>query len=126
MARSMPCRVLIIEDSHDTAETTRLLLKLSGHEAQTASSGREGLAAARQFRPRVVLCDIAMPRMSGYEVARALRQEPSLGPLYLIAVTGYGRAEDQQQALEAGFDLHLTKPVDIDVLRRVLESIAAG
>ena len=122
----MSRRILIIEDSQDTAETTKLLLKLSGHDVQTAATGVEGLAAAREFCPHVVLCDIAMPGMSGYDVARALRQEPSLGTIYLIAVTGYGRVEDQQQALAAGFDLHLTKPVDIDVLRRVLESITAA
>jgi CheY-like chemotaxis protein len=119
----MSRRILIIEDSLDTAESTRLLLKLSGHDVQTAATGMEGLVTARAFRPHVVLCDIAMPGMSGYDVARALRQEPSLGAIYLIAVTGYGRAEDQQRALAAGFDLHLTKPVDVDVLGRVLESI---
>ncbi len=122
----MAHRVLIIEDSQDTAETTRLLLKLSGYEVQTAPSGPAGLSAARTFRPQAILCDIAMPGMSGYDVARALRQEPSLQAVYLIAVTGFGRHEDQQKALDAGFDLHLTKPVDIDVLRRVLESISAA
>ena len=113
-------RILIIEDSQDTAETTRLLLKLSGHDAQTAATGMEGLAVARSFRPHVVLCDIAMPGMSGYDVARALRQEPSLGTIYLIAVTGYGRDEDRRRAAAAGFDLHLVKPVDYDSVLRLL------
>jgi CheY-like chemotaxis protein len=119
----MAHRVLIIEDYHDTAETTKLLLNFAGYDVQTATSGPEGLSAARSFRPRVVLCDIAMPGMSGYEVARALRREPALGPVYLIAVTGYGRTEDREKALEAGFDLHLIKPVDLEELRRALESI---
>ena len=122
----MAYRVLIIEDYHDTAETTKVLLGLAGYEVQTAHSGRQGLEAARSFRPRVVLCDIAMPGMSGYEVARALRREPALDPLYLIAVTGYGRDEDQREALEAGFDLHLIKPVDIELLRRALAGISTS
>ncbi len=121
-----PYRILIIEDYPDTAETTKLLLALAGYEVQTARSGAEGLDAARAFRPRAVLCDIAMPGMNGYEVARALRQESALCPLYLIAVTGYGREEDQRAAIAAGFDLHLTKPVDVEMLRRVLEEISAS
>jgi CheY-like chemotaxis protein len=74
------------------------------------------------MRPEVVLCDIGLPGMDGYEVARAFRGDPELRSAYLIALTGYGQEEDQRQAREAGFDVHMTKPVDPDALRRILES----
>ena len=119
-------RVLVIDDQADIRELVENILSICGVEVTAVASAQEARDLLRRARPDVVLCDIAMPGMSGYDVARALRQEPSLGTIYLIAVTGYGRVEDQQQALAAGFDLHLTKPVDIDVLRRVLESITAA
>jgi CheY-like chemotaxis protein len=120
----MSYRILIIEDYPDTAETTAALLTWAGYEVRTVATGAAGLEAARDFQPRVILCDIGLPRMSGYDVARALRQEPLLARVYLIAVTGYGRTEDQHAALAAGFHLHLTKPVDFEELRRVLKGVS--
>jgi len=115
------CRVLVIEDNRDAAESVRMLLALAGHEVQTAHTGQAGLETAHRFRPQVVLCDIGLPGgMNGYQVCRALREDPALASTYVIALTGYGRDEDQRQSHEAGFDLHLTKPVDYDVLRRAM------
>lgn len=117
-----PCRrCLVIEDHQDAAESLALLLKLGGHETEVAFDAGEGLEKARRFRPEVVLCDIGLPgAMDGYDVARALRADPELRSAFLIALTGYGQEEDRRRALEAGFDAHLTKPADLDVLRRLL------
>ncbi len=118
-----PRRCLLIEDNHDAADSMALLLQLSGHEVEVAYDGTEGLVKARRMRPEVVLCDIGLPgALDGYAVARALREDPDLGPLYLIALTGYGQEEDQRRAQEAGFDVHLTKPADLDALKRLLAS----
>src|SRR5262249_34301312 len=100
------------EDNRDAAEMLRLLLEFSGHEVQVAHSGPEGVRAAQQGQPDVVLCDIGLPGMDGYQVARALRHDPATAGIRLIAITGYGRDEDRCQALAAGFHEHLVKPVD--------------
>jgi signal transduction histidine kinase len=119
-------RVLVIEDSVDAAESMRLLLTLCGHQVEVAAAGSAGLDAARARRPDVVLCDIGLPGgMDGYAVARALRADPALATTHLIALTGYGQAEDQRRAREAGFDLHLVKPIDFNELQRILASLAA-
>jgi CheY-like chemotaxis protein len=114
-------RCLVIEDNVDAAESLGLLLRLTGHESEVAFDAEEGLEKARRLRPEVVLCDIGLPgRMDGYAVARAFRADPELRPTFLIALTGYGQEEDRRRALDAGFDTHLTKPADLDVLRRLL------
>jgi signal transduction histidine kinase len=114
-------RILVIEDNKDAAESTRLLLMQDGHEVRTAYTGTEGVETAQTFVPHVILCDIGLPGgMSGYDVMRAVRQEPALTSVYAIALTGYGRSEDQEEARAAGFDLHLTKPVEYNDLRRAL------
>ncbi len=118
---SARCRILVIEDNRDAAESLRSLLRLSGYDVRTAYCGRTGLEAAADFRPQIIFCDIGLPGgLSGYDVAQALRGDPELSCTYLIALSGYGREEDQKRAREAGFHLHLTKPVDIANLRRVL------
>lgn len=120
------CRVLVIEDNRDAADSTRLLLTLAGHEVQTAYDGKEGIEMARRFLPHVILCDIGLPGgMNGYDVARQFRQDQGGAPVFIIAMTGYGRDEDQRQAKEAGFDLHLTKPVDYNHLRRILAGLSS-
>jgi signal transduction histidine kinase len=113
-------RILVIEDNRDAAETIRLLLNIDGHDVKITYSGPEGLDAAREFRPDVILCDIGLPNMDGYEVARAIRKDRILSSTYVIAITGYGRDEDQSQAHKAGFNIHMTKPIDCDNLRRIL------
>jgi PAS domain S-box-containing protein len=116
-------RVLVVEDITDAAETMRDLLGLLGFEVEVALSGPEGVEAARRTCPDVVLCDIGLPGMSGYEVAAQLRREKDIPPPRLIALTGYGGEEDRRRAREAGFDLHLTKPVEVDQLREALEEM---
>jgi PAS domain S-box-containing protein len=115
-----PCRVLVVEDNLDAAETLRDLLELSGHEVAVAYSGTAGVDTARQFWPEVVLCDLGLPGMDGYAVAAELRRDPVTAAARLIAVTGYGQEEDRRHCREAGFDLCLTKPVDPTELERLL------
>jgi two-component system CheB/CheR fusion protein len=120
-AGERPRRCLIIEDNVDAAESMSLLLQLTGHEAEVAFDGATGVEKARGFRPEVVLCDIGLPgSLDGYAVARAFRADPELRQAFLIALTGYGQEEDRRRALEAGFDTHLTKPADIEELKRLL------
>jgi two-component system CheB/CheR fusion protein len=105
------------------AESVRLVLEAAGHQVAVAESGERALALARARRPEVVVCDIGLPDMDGYAVARALRAELN-GALRLIALSGYGRADDKARARAAGFDLHLTKPLDPRRLREVIDEIA--
>jgi CheY-like chemotaxis protein len=118
-------RVLIVEDSVDAALTLQELLQAIGYEVAVARTGPEGLQAALQSRPNVVLCDIGLPGLDGYQVATRLKQQPSSSSTRLIAVTGYGGPEDRRRAQEAGFDHHLTKPVDLDELESLLAAEAA-
>ncbi|HEX3043253.1 MAG TPA: PAS domain S-box protein [Bacillota bacterium] len=113
-------RVLIIDDNIDLAESLHELLELCEHEVAVAYNGFEGLIKAREFQPEVVLCDIGLPGMDGYEVAKAFREDEFLKNIFLVALTGYVQPKDLQKALEAGFDQHLAKPVDLDELERVL------
>jgi signal transduction histidine kinase len=113
-------KILVVEDNPDAGAMLRDFLELSGHEVELAASGADGLQAARAFHPEVVLCDLGLPGMNGYEVASALRKDPSTSSARLIAVTGYGREEDRRRSKEAGFDLHLTKPLDPAQLQALL------
>jgi CheY-like chemotaxis protein len=103
--------ILVIEDNPDFREGLCSLLRSWGHRVEEASGGVEGLEIARRRRPEIVLVDLGLPGVDGYAVARALRSAPGGGGLLLIAITGYGRATDRRRAEEAGFDVHLTKPV---------------
>ena len=113
-------RVLIADDNRDAADSLSLLLELSGHEVRVAHLGETALSLAQTFRPDVALLDIGMPDLSGYEVARALRRESWATDLQLIALTGWGQDDDRRSAMAAGFDHHLTKPVDPDELGRLI------
>jgi PAS domain S-box-containing protein len=113
-------RILIIEDNPLGARTMRMLLTRLGHSVEVAHSGPEGIGVVRRLRPDIVLCDIGLPGMDGYAVARAIRAEPELSGVRLLAITGYGQAEDERRSLEAGFDMHLTKPVDLKKLQELL------
>jgi PAS domain S-box-containing protein len=110
-------RVLVVEDSADARESLRLLLEMAGHEVDTSEDAADTLEKVKVFQPDVALIDIGLPGMDGYRLAQALRERPHPRPLRLIALTGYGQAEDRRKALDAGFDLHLTKPVDPDRLQ---------
>jgi two-component system CheB/CheR fusion protein len=115
-------RVLVVDDSSDGAETLARLLRADGLDVRTAVDGPSALAAAETFRPEVVLLDIGLPGMDGYQVAARLRQLPDTRAALLIALTGYGQDRDRRRAAEAGFDQHLTKPVDHPMLLRLLRS----
>ncbi len=116
-----PRRILVVEDNPDAAESMRDFLELSGHQVELACTGVDGVEAARHFHPEIVLCDLGLPGMDGFEVAAELRRDPTTASARLIAVTGYGREEDRRRSKAAGFDLHLTKPVDPARLRQVLQ-----
>jgi PAS domain S-box-containing protein len=105
-------RVLIVEDNADARDSLSLFLQLAGHDVDTSEDGARALDKLLTFRPDVAVIDVGLPGMDGYEVARAIRQRPGGGGIRLIALTGYGQAEDQRRALAAGFDIHLTKPID--------------
>ena len=116
-------KVLVIDDSADAAESLALALDILGYEVRTAYDGPAGIAAAQAFTPRVILLDIGLPHMNGYDVARRLRGEPCGRHAILVAVTGWGQDKDRKMASDAGFDLHLTKPVDFYELDAVLQKM---
>jgi two-component system CheB/CheR fusion protein len=113
-------RILVVDDNADSAESLALLLGLWHHEVKTAPDGPTALALAPQFRPDVVILDIGLPKMNGYDVARELRKLPGVGTALLVALSGYGQEEDRKLSHEAGFAHHLMKPVDPDDLAAVL------
>jgi CheY-like chemotaxis protein len=115
-----PLRILVVEDKRDQADSLRMLLGLYGCEVAVAYSGPEGVRAAGQYRPDVVLCDIGLPGLDGYGVARHLRGGPATAGARLIALTAYGQHEDRRRSQEAGFEQHLVKPVDPNALLRAL------
>jgi len=117
----LPQRVLVVEDDRDAAESLAMLLRAWGHEVAVARNGPAGVEEARRFIPAIVLCDIGLPGgLDGCGVARALRSDQTLATAFLITLTGYTAEEDQQEAMAAGFDVHLTKPVDPAVLRQCI------
>jgi CheY-like chemotaxis protein len=116
-------RVLVVDDNVDGAESLARVLRVCGHETLTAHTGPEALDAARPFDPEVVLLDIGLPGMNGYEVARQLRGDVSMRGVVLVALTGWGDEENKRQSREAGFDFHLTKPVEITAIERILARV---
>ena len=116
-------RVLIIEDNLDSAESLREALLFQGHEVALAYDGRQGLACARSFRPDLVLCDLGLPGLDGYEVARALTEDPDQRDVFLVALSGYALPEDVERATQAGFRRHLAKPLSFAQLAEVFASV---
>lgn len=121
--RGHAVRVLVVDDNSDAADTLAELLDLLGHSAQVAHSGAEALEAMQDFRPQVVLLDLGMPEMNGYQVAEAIRNNRRFDQPLLAALTGWGGQQDREQTRAAGFDLHLTKPVDLGVIERLLANV---
>jgi CheY-like chemotaxis protein len=113
-------RVLVVDDSRDTVESTAMLLRLDGHEVAIARDGVAAIAQAAVFRPDLVLLDIALPVLDGYGAARRIQSLSFPPKPYLVAVTGYGTQQDRRLSGEAGFDLHLRKPVELDTCRGLL------
>jgi PAS domain S-box-containing protein len=117
---SLPRRILVIEDNRDIAEGLQAMLAGRGHEVRAAHDGRAGLELIRDFQPELVICDIGLPGMDGYQVARAVRANRALRGTYLLSLSGYARPEDVELARKAGFDRHLSKPPDLDLLLRII------
>jgi len=116
-------KLLIVEDNVDTADTLRTALESLGHIVRVARDGAEGLRLFAQFAPEVVLLDIGLPGMNGYEAARRMRQLADGGDVSLVALTGWGQKSDRARAADAGFDAHLTKPATLDSLTSVLSAL---
>jgi len=112
-------RVLVVDDNHDSADSLAMLLKGMGHEVETVYDGLEAIGRAETFRADVVLLDLGMPRLNGYDTARRIREHHG-GDVSLVALTGWGSEEDRRRSVEAGFDAHLVKPVDLPALRKLL------
>ena len=119
--RLAPQRVLIVDDNRDGADSLHTLLCLLGAEVQVARDGPQALAAVTTYRPAVVLLDIGMPGMNGYEVAQRIRADATITQPTIVALTGWGQPEDRRRAREAGFDHHLIKPADLVALQRILD-----
>ncbi|HEY0730061.1 MAG TPA: ATP-binding protein, partial [Pyrinomonadaceae bacterium] len=114
-------RILVVDDNVDSAESMAMMLELSGHDVATAHDGLEGLEVAEKFQPHVALFDLGMPRLDGYEAARSIRQQSWGQKIMLVALTGWGQSEDKRRSREAGFDAHLVKPIDFEVLEELID-----
>jgi CheY-like chemotaxis protein len=113
-------RVLVVEDNRDGLETLMALLDMLGYATAGAGDGHEALRVAREFRPHIVLLDLGLPGMDGYQVAQALRADPQFQGLFIAALTGWGAEGDRRRTADAGFDAHLTKPVELGALEATL------
>lgn len=114
-------QILVVDDNKDSAETLSMLLELMGNEIRVAYDGEQALAMAKEVKPDVVLLDIGLPKLNGYDVARLIRQEPWGSNPILVAITGWGQSDDKHLSREAGFDHHLVKPVDHDQLLKLIQ-----
>jgi signal transduction histidine kinase/CheY-like chemotaxis protein len=127
VARNAESRsVLVVDDNEDAAELLSMMLELSGHRTKIAHDGPQAIAAAAAMLPQAIVLDIGLPGMSGYDVARALRKDARFANTALIALTGWGSSEDKREAMNAGFDFHLTKPVNAQDMQQVLSQVSAA
>jgi DNA-binding response OmpR family regulator len=118
-------RILVTDDNQDAANSVAMLLRLSGHDVETAYDGISAIQKAEAYRPEIMLLDIGLPGMNGYDVCRSIRQQPWGNGIRIVALTGWGQDQDRRNAREAGFDDHLVKPVDPQVLRRTVAAHSA-
>jgi len=118
-------RILVVDDNRDAAQMLALLLKMGGDETHTAHDGEEALERAAAIRPEIIILDIGLPKLNGYEVCRSIREQPWGQPITMVAVTGWAREEDRQKSQEAGFNGHLIKPVDHRVLTKLVADLQA-
>jgi PAS domain S-box-containing protein len=125
IAAPAPRRVLVVEDNHDAAASLTQLLELGRHESAVVHDGLVGLSRARSFQPHVVLCDIGLPGMDGYAVARAFKEDTHLKACLLVALSGYARPEDVERSVQAGFDRHVAKPLALEVLEQIMSEAPA-
>jgi len=115
----------VVDDNRDSAAMLAMLLGQSGHEVQLAHDGIEGVETAEQSRPDVILLDIGMPRLNGYDACRRIRALPGCAGTLIVAMTGWGQQQDRERSAEAGFDAHLVKPLDPRALRELLACVPA-
>ena len=120
VASAIPLRVLVVDDNVDAAETLGMLMRATGHDVRTAHDGSTALEAALDYQPGVVVLDIGLPGLNGYEVAKRIRQNPILKNVVLVALTGYGQELDRETSLQAGFNHHLVKPARFEQLQKIL------
>jgi CheY-like chemotaxis protein len=118
-----PLKVLVVDDNPDTVLSFTMLLKASGHDVRAAHDGPTAVQVALDYRPDVVLLDIGLPGLNGYEVAKRIRQQPDFKNVVLVALTGYGQNSDRQSSLQAGFDHHLVKPARLAQLQQILATV---
>jgi CheY-like chemotaxis protein len=116
-------RVLVVDDNKDSADSLAILLKMTGHETQIARDGQEAIETSATFRPEVVVLDIGLPKVNGYDACRKIREQGAGGEIVMIALTGWGQDEDRRKSKEAGFDGHLVKPVDHATLKTLLDEL---
>jgi len=116
-------KILVVDDNVDAAFTLQMLLKLKGYKTDIRHSGQEAIIAAEKLQPDVILLDISMPGMNGYDACRLIRELPLEKRITIVALTGFGKEEDKLLSREAGFDAHLVKPVDIQILIDTLNSL---
>lgn len=116
-------RILVVDDNHDSALSLAMMLSIMGHETRTAHDGESAVAAAQSFLPDVVLLDIGLPILNGYEVAQRIRDSEWGRSMFLIAVTGWGQDEDRQRSSEVGLNVHMVKPVEPEALERLLSKL---
>jgi CheY-like chemotaxis protein len=116
-------RILVVDDNHDSALSLAMMLSIMGHETRTAHDGESAVAAAESFLPEVVLLDIGLPKLNGYEVAQRIREQPWGTTMFLIAVTGWGQEEDRQRSSEVGLNVHMVKPVEAAALEKLLSEL---
>ncbi len=115
-------RVLVVDDSVDACESLAAVVQMLGHTARTAFDGQQAVDIAAEFRPQLVLMDISLPKLNGYEAAAAIRAHEGGSDITFVALTGWGRDEDRRDALAAGFQHHVTKPIDFTLLRSLLDA----
>jgi len=119
-------RILVADDNRDSADSLATMLSMMGHETSAAYDGSEAIQKAASYRPDVIVLDVGMPILDGYEAARHIRSQPWSNGVVLVALTGWGQEEDRARARRAGFDFHLTKPANPEALVRLLAGVASG
>jgi CheY-like chemotaxis protein len=119
------CRILVVDDNVDIADSLTRILKMMGNEVRTAHDGLEGVAAAAAYRPDMILLDIGMPKLNGYDACQRIREQPWGKGIFIVAVTGWGQDEDKRRSQQAGFNRHLVKPVGPAELEKLLVELEA-
>jgi DNA-binding response OmpR family regulator len=117
-------KILVVDDNEDSALSLAMMLSIMGHDTRTAHDGESAVAAAESFLPEVVLLDIGLPKLNGYEVAQRIREQAWGEKMFLIAVTGWGQEEDRQRSSEVGLNVHMVKPVEAAALEKLLSELA--